>query len=172
MLTGVEIAQAKAGVVYLTSISLSGGPARFLVSPDRGVTWTGTTIPLPSKTEPRILTVDRADEKKVYLRVVDAVSDSMMMTDDSGQSFRTISLPSGPSSLPSSGPATAPSTPAPGPASCTCCPPERRTSRCRTRLIPMPGQRPGSARIYACTDLVTDGTVLPPATIRDRPSSG
>src|SRR5262249_13855802 len=95
LLTGVEIARAKAGVVYATTISLSGGPAHFLASPDRGVTWNTAATPLPAATEPRILTIDPDDEKKVYLRVIDAVSDSMLMTDDSGQSFHTIRPPIG-----------------------------------------------------------------------------
>ena len=161
LLTGVEIAQAKAGVVYLTSISLSGGPARLLVSPDRGVTWTGTTIPLPSKTEPRILTVDPADEKKVYLRVVDAVSDSMMMTDDSGQSFRTILPPIGAqlSAFLRAGDGTLYAGTRTG--KLYVLPPGAQdfTVQDAPHLRCL-GQRPGSARIYACTDLVTDGYSL------------
>src|SRR5690348_11251758 len=95
LLTGVEIARSKPGVVYATTLSLSGGADHLLVSPDRGATWTATVLPLAPATEPRILAVDPEDEKKVYLRVVDAVSDSMLMTDDSGQSFRTILPPIG-----------------------------------------------------------------------------
>ena len=40
LLTGVEIARSKPGVFYATSISLSGGPARFLASTDSGANWT------------------------------------------------------------------------------------------------------------------------------------
>jgi hypothetical protein len=161
LLTGVEIARAKAGTVYLTSISLTGGPARFLVSPDRGATWTATTIPLPSATEPRILTVDPSDEKKVYLRVIDAVSDSMMMTDDSGQSFRTILPPIGTalSAFLLAGDGTLYAGTRTGKLYVQAPGAQEFTARDAPHLRCL-GQRPGSTRIYACTDLVTDGYSL------------
>jgi len=161
LLTGVEIARAKAGVVYATSISLSGGPAHFLFSPDRGATWTATEIPLPSATEPRILSVDPADEKKVYLRIVGAVSDSMMVTEDSGQSFETILPPIGTalSAFLRAGDGTLYAGTRTG--QLYVLPPgaQQFAQRGAPHLRCL-GQRPGSTRIYACTDIVTDGYSL------------
>jgi hypothetical protein len=76
---------------------------------DRGVTWTTTNIPVPSATEPRILTVDPDDEKKVYLR-----GDGCGLGLDADDRRRRAELPddppspSGPCSRPSSGPETGP----------------------------------------------------------------
>jgi hypothetical protein len=161
LLTGVEIARAKPGVVYATTISLTGGPAHFLASPDHGATWTTTTIPLAPATEPRILTVDPDDEKKVYLRVIDAVSDSILETDDSGQSFRTILPPIGTqlSAFLRAGDGTLYAGTRTGklyvlsPGAQDFVPRDAPHFRCL-------GQRPGSARIYACTDMVVDGYSL------------
>jgi hypothetical protein len=161
LLTGVEIARSKPGVVYATSISLSGGPARFLTSPDRGATWTGTTIPLAAATEPRILAVDPADEKKVYLRIVGAVSDSMMSTEDSGQSFKTILPPIGTalSAFLRAGDGTLYAGTRTG--LLYVLPPgaQEFAQRSAPHLRCL-GQRPGTTRIYACTDIVTDGYSL------------
>jgi hypothetical protein len=161
LLTGVEIARAKAGVVYATTISLSGGPAHFLASPDRGATWTTTTIPLAAATEPRILTIDPDDEKKVYLRVIDAVSDSMLMTDDSGQSFHTILPPIGTqlSAFLLAGDGTVYAGTRTG--KLYVLPPGAQdfTSHDAPHFRCL-GQRPGSSRIYACTDMVVDGYSL------------
>ena len=161
LLTGVEIARAKAGLVYATTISLTGGPARFLVSSNRGATWTATTISLAPATEPRILTVDPADEKKVYLRVIDAVSDSMMMTDDSGQSFRTILPPIGTqlSAFLLAGDGTLYAGTRTGKLYVQAPGAQEFEARDAPHLRCL-GQRPGSTRIYACTDLVTDGYSL------------
>ena len=161
LLTGVEIARAKAGVVYATSISLTGGPAHFLLSPDRGATWTPTALPLPSATEPRILSVDPADEKRVYLRIVGAVSDSMMVTEDSGQSFKTILPPIGTalSAFLRAGDGTLYAGTRTG--QLYVLPPgaQQFTQRGAPHLRCL-GQRPGSTRIYACTDIVADGYSL------------
>jgi photosystem II stability/assembly factor-like uncharacterized protein len=161
LITGVEIARAKAGVVYATSISLSGGPARFLASPDHGATWTATTIPLPTATEPRILSIDPADEKKVYLRIVGAVSDSMMVTEDSGQSFKTILPPIGTalSAFLRAGDGTLYAGTRTG--QLYVLPPGAQDFAQRgAPHLRCLGQRPGTTRIYACTDLVTDGYSL------------
>ena len=93
LLTGVEIARSKPGVVYATAVSLSGGPAQFLSSTDRGAHWTSTPLTIPSGTEPRILAVDPEDDQKVYLRLVTSISDSIFMTENGGQSFQTVLPP-------------------------------------------------------------------------------
>jgi hypothetical protein len=161
LLTGVEIARSKPGVVYATSVSLSGGAAKFLASADRGVTWTPTTLAIPSGTEPRILAVDPADEKKVYLRLVTSISDSISMTADSGQSFQTV-LPPVSTQL-SSFLRAADGTVYAGartgklyvqPAGAT-----GFTVRDAPHLRCL-GQRPGTTRIYGCSDMVIDGHSL------------
>ena len=161
LLTGVEIARAKAGVVYATTISLSGGAAHFLASPDRGSTWSTTDIPNAPRTEPRILTVDPDDEKKVYLRIVDAVSDSIMETDDSGQSFRTILPPVGTqlSAFLRAGDGTLFAGTRTGKLYVLSPGAQDFVSRDAPHFRCL-GQRPGSARIYACTDMVVDGYSL------------
>jgi hypothetical protein len=161
LLTGVEIARSKAGVVYATTLSLSGGKSHFLVSPDRGATWTATDLSLAPATEPRILTIDPEDEKKVYLRVIDAVSDSILMTEDSGQSFRTILPPIGTqlSAFLRAGDGTLYAGTRTGklyvlpPGAQDFVPRDAPHLRCL-------GQRSGSSRIYACTDMVLDGYSL------------
>jgi photosystem II stability/assembly factor-like uncharacterized protein len=162
LLTGVEIARSKAGVVYATSVSTSGGPARFLASNDSGTTWVATTLQIASGTEPRILAVDPADEKKVYLRLLSgALSDAIAMTPDGGQTFQTV-LP------PINGQLSAFLRAGDGaiyagtragklyvqPAGMT-----GFTVRNAPHLRCL-GQRPGTTRIYACTDMVVDGYSL------------
>jgi photosystem II stability/assembly factor-like uncharacterized protein len=161
LLTGVEIARARAGVVYATTLSLSGGASHFLASPDHGATWTATVLPLAPATEPRILTIDPEDENKVYLRVIDAVSDSVLETDDSGKSFRTILPPIGTqlSAFLRAGDGTLYAGTRTGklyvlsPGAQDFVPQDAPHLRCL-------GQRPGSTRIYACTDMVLDGYSL------------
>ena len=94
-LTGVEIARSKPGVVYATTVSLSGGAGQFLSSSDRGAHWTSTPLAIPAGTEPRILAVDPEDDQTVYLRLVTSLSDSILMTANGGQSFQTILPPIG-----------------------------------------------------------------------------
>ena len=163
LLTGVEIARSKRGVVYATSLSTASGSATFLASTDSGATWAPpTTLTIPASTEPRILAVDPADERKVYLRILGAISDSIQMTADGGKTFQTILPPvSGrmsaflratDGSLYAGTRAGTLYVQAPGQAGFT-------------GPLPAPhlrclGQRPGTSRIYACTDIVTDGYSL------------
>jgi MYXO-CTERM domain-containing protein len=161
LLTGVEIARSRPGLVYATSISLSGGDAKFLTSPDRGASWTATTVPIPPQTEPRILGIDPVDEKKVYLRVMAAVSDSILVTGDSGQSFQTILPPIGVplSSFLRAGDGTLFAGTRTGKLYVQ--PPGATgfTVRDAPHLRCL-GQRPGTARLYACADIVADGYSL------------
>jgi hypothetical protein len=161
LLTGVEIARSKPGVVYATSVSLSGGAAKFLASTDWGATWTPTTLAIPPATEPRILAVDPADEKKVYLRVLTSTTDSIYMTVDSGQTFQTV-LPVVSTLLSSFLRAEDGAVYAGSrigklyvqPAGAT-----GFTERDAPHLRCL-GQRPGTTRIYACSDMVADGYSL------------
>ena len=161
LLTGIEIARSKRGIVYAASTPLSGGNAQFLASVDSGAHWTPTSLTLAPATEPRILAVDPADENKVYLRIVGAISDEIWMTPDGGQTFQTI-LP------PVSGQLTSFLRATDGalyagtragklyvqPAGAT-----GFTSHDAPHLRCL-GQRPGATRIYGCSDLVVDGFSL------------
>jgi len=160
-LTGIEIARSKRGVFYATSSSPSGGPPQFLVSVDSGVTWAGTALTIPAATEPRILAVDPADEKKVYLRIVGAITDEIRMTPDGGQSFQTILPPVG-GQLSSFLRATdgtlyagtrAGKLYVKAPGATDFMSRDAPHFRCL-------GQRPGTTRIYACSDMVVDGFSL------------
>jgi len=163
LLTGVEIARSKPGVVYATSVSTTGGPAKFLASTSSGAagTWTATTLAIAGDQEPRILAVDPADEKKVYLRIVGAVTDSIVITADGGQTFQEILPPvsgrmsaflrASDGTLYAGTRAGSLYVRAPGATSFT------QRSAPHLRCL---GQRPGASRIYGCTDLVTDGYSL------------
>jgi hypothetical protein len=161
LLTGVEIARSKPGVVYATSVSLSGGAAKFLISTDWGANWTPTTLAIPSGIEPRILAVDPADEKKVYLRLVGSTSDSISMTADSGQSFQTI-LPPIDTPLSSFLRASDGAVYAGSRSGMLYVQPAGATgftARSAPHLRCL-GQRLGTTRIYACSDMVADGYSL------------
>ena len=164
LLTGIEIARSTPGVVYATSVSTSGGAGKFLVSTAAGApgSWTPSALPIDSATQPRILSVDPSDAKKVYLRLLSGPSDSMMVTADGGKTFDkvlTISgrfssfLRAGDGSLYAGqdigklwvwpvGAAGFENTPRAAP---------------HLRCL---GQRPGSQRIYGCADMLVDGFSL------------
>jgi hypothetical protein len=162
LLTGVEIARSKRGVVYATATSPSGGPAKFLASVDSAVTWTATPLTLLSATEPRILAVDPENEKKVYLRIVGAISDEIWMTADGGQTFQTL-LPPISGQLSSFLRATDGALYAGTRAGKLYVQPPGATGFGAPKDAPhfrCLGQRRGTARIYACSDMVVDGYSL------------
>ena len=160
LLTGVEIARSKAGLVYATSKSTSSGAAKFLLSTDSGAHWTSMTLPISPGTEPRILAIDPADEKKVYLRLLGGVSDAMAMTADGGQTFQTVITAIAPfSSFLRAGDGSIYAGTRTGklyvqPAGAT-----GFTARDAPHLRCL-GQRPGMTRIYACADMFLDGYSL------------
>jgi photosystem II stability/assembly factor-like uncharacterized protein len=161
LLTGIEIARSKRGVVYATSTSLSGGTAKFLASTDSGVTWTSTALDLPSASEPRILAVDPVDEKKVYLRIATPVTDEIRMTADGGKTFQTI-LPPVAGQMSSFLRAADGAVYAGTRAGKLYVQPAGETgfvARDAPHLRCL-GQRPGASRIYACADMVIDGYSL------------
>ncbi len=91
LLTGIEIARSKPGVYYATSVSTNGGVGKFFASTDAGLTWTRyDSLPVTSSTQPRILAVDPADEKTVYVRLLSGATDGIAMTKDGGQTFTNI----------------------------------------------------------------------------------
>jgi hypothetical protein len=119
--------------------------------------------PVGGGTQPRILAIDPADEKKVYLRLLTGPSDAMSVTPDGGQTFQTVLTISGQFSsflragdgaiyagtmdgklyVRSAGAAVA----------------TDFTSRSAPHLRCL-GQRRGTARIYACADMIVDGFSL------------
>ncbi len=163
ILTGIEIARSKAGVVYATSISMSGGAATFLASSDSGAHWTPTNLPIARGTQPRILAVDPLDEKKVYLRLLMGLTDAMAVTSDGGQTFKTLLtingqfssfLRAGDGALyggTMDGKLYVRAANAADPTAFT--PHDAPHLRCL-------GQRPGTTRIYACADMTLDGYSL------------
>ena len=163
LLTGVEIARSKPGVVYATSVSPSGGPAKFLASAASGAagSWTETSLQLSAATEPRILAIDPADEKKVYLRILGGTTDEIWLTENSGQDFEVILPPitgrlssfllAGDGAIYAGTRAGQLYVQPAGASAFT--PHDAPHLRCL-------GQRPGASRIYACADMVVDGFSL------------
>jgi hypothetical protein len=115
---------------------------------------------IPSGTEPR-LAVDPVDEKKVYLRLMTGLSDAIWMTDDGGQTFKTVLPPisgqftsflrAGDGALHAGAKAGKLYIQAAGTTGFTAH--DAPHLRCL-------GQRPGTTRIYACADMVMDGYSL------------
>ncbi len=89
LLTGIEISRSTPGVMYATTISISGSAATLLRTADSGGTWTMTSIPNAAGTEALILGIDPADANTIYLRVVGALTDSIVISTDGGQTFTT-----------------------------------------------------------------------------------
>ncbi|TMA75498.1 MAG: hypothetical protein E6J67_08435 [Deltaproteobacteria bacterium] len=163
LLTGIEIALSKRGVVYATSVSTSGA-ATFLASTNSGAagSWTPTPLEVSRQTQPRILAIDPADEKTVYLRLLSGPSDSISVTTNGGQSFTqspilTINgqfsafLRAGDGALYAGTRDGKLYVQAAG------------TSGFATRDGPhfrCLGQRRGATRIYACADMIVDGYSL------------
>jgi hypothetical protein len=161
LLTGIELSRSSPSVAYATKLSLDARTATLLRSVDRGLNWTPSTIPAPAGTQPRILAIDPADSNTVYVRVLAAVTDSILITTDGGNTFRTSLTASGaftsflratdgtlyagtldgrlyvrPKGQADFGPPRA------GP---------------HLRCL---GQRPGTSRIYGCGDMLLDGFSL------------
>ncbi len=159
LLTGIEIARSKPGVAYATAFS--SGSAKFYASADSGTTWgPPTTFAIPAATEPRILAVDPVDEKKIYLRILGAVSDEIRVTIDGGQTFQTMLTTNNLlSSFLIAGDGAIYAGSRAGklyvqPAGAT-----GFTVRNAPHLRCL-GQRRGTTRIYACSDMVVDGYSL------------
>jgi hypothetical protein len=90
LLTGVESARSQPMVAYATEISSSGATATLLRSADGGATWTSFDVPLAAHAQPSILAVDPDDENVVYLRVFTGLTDSVVVTEDGGKTFRSL----------------------------------------------------------------------------------
>ena len=161
LLTAVEISRSTPGVMYATSNSLTGSGSNLLKSTDSGATWTSTVIPTDAQTQPLILAIDPEDSNTVYLRIVSALTDSIhghhrRRTDVSDTHHHRWSI-----LFFSPAPRTAPCTPAPFLGQLYVRPPGATAFTNH----PAPhfrclGQRPGTARIFACGDMNRDGFSL------------
>jgi len=89
LITGVELAKSRPGVVYVTSIAFSGATSTLARSDNFGATWTPWPLTIPGGTEPLIMAIDPEDADTVYLRVVGALTDSVVITHNGGQSTET-----------------------------------------------------------------------------------
>jgi MYXO-CTERM domain-containing protein len=157
LLTSIELSVSTPGVMYATSVPISGPGATLLRSTDSGATWTTIAIPVPTETEPLIMAIDPADSNTVYLRVVGALNDSIVITTDGGQTFETVLtisgefsafLRAGDGSLYAGTLAGELYVRAPGATDFT------SHTAPHFRCL---GQRPGTLRIYACGDQGLDG---------------
>ncbi len=165
ILTGIEIARSTPGVVYATSAPQASGAAKFLASTSSGApgTWTVTDLPISGGTLPRILAVDPADAKKVYLRLLTGPSDAMAVTIDGGQTFQTVLTIKGQfSSFLRAGDGAIYAGTMDGKLyvrAAAATDPTAFVSLNAPHLRCL-GQRPGTTRIYACADMVVDGFSL------------
>jgi photosystem II stability/assembly factor-like uncharacterized protein len=159
LLTGVEASRSQPAVAYATEVS-SAGVATFLRSEDSGASWTPHDLPIAQNAQPSILAVDPDDENVVYLRVFSGLTDSVVVTEDGGKTFRSLLtindilrafLRAGDGTLYTGTingvlyvrpPGASSFTPRSGP---------------HLRCL---GQRRGTNRIYACGDFLLDGYSL------------
>ena len=157
LITGLELSQSSPGVIYLTSVPFSGSGATLARSDDYGAHWAPVTMSMPAGSEPLIMAIDPADANTVYLRVVSALNDSVVITTNAGQSFDTpLTITGQFSSFLRAGDGalyvgTLDGTlyvRAPGATTFT------SHAAPHFRCL---GQRPGTSRIFACGDMGIDG---------------
>jgi len=89
LITGVELSRSTPGVAYVTSVPFSGSGATLARSDDYGAHWSELPMTTPGGTEPLIMAIDPENADTVYLRVVGALTDSLWITTNGGQSFDT-----------------------------------------------------------------------------------
>lgn len=160
LLTAVELSRSTPGVIYATSIALNGTGSTLAKSTDSGANWTTTVIPTDAATQPLILAIDPSDSNTVYLRVVGALTDAIVVTTDGGQTFQTLITIDGQfSSFLRATDGTLYAGTLNGmlyvlPPGAT-----EFTNHAAPHFRCL-GQRPGSARIFACGDMVRDGFSL------------
>jgi hypothetical protein len=160
LLTGVEIARSKPGVMYATSVSTSGAVATFLASTNSGSSWIATNLAINAGTQPRIMAVDPIDEKKVYLRLLSGASDAIAVTPDGGQTFQTVLTIKGQfNSFLRAGDGALYAGTMDGKLYVQAAGAAGFATRTAPHLRCL-GQRPGTTRIYACADTVLDGFSL------------
>jgi photosystem II stability/assembly factor-like uncharacterized protein len=157
LLTGAEQARSQSLVAYATTISPSGTVATLLRSGDIGQTWTPFNLAVAQFAQPSILAIDPLDENTVYLRVTTGLTDSIVVTNDGGATFRTLLtindnfrafLRAGDGTLYAGTMNGALYVLSPGV--------EEFETRTGPHLRCL-GQRPGTSRIYACGNYLTDG---------------
>ena len=160
LLTGIESSRSTPGVVYATAIHTTGSTTSnpvLLRSADYGVSWSApTTIPAPNGTQPSILAVDPADAKTVYFRLSSGASDSIGITTD-GQNVQVVYTVSGSfTSFLRASDGTLYAGQLDGSLHVRAPGATQFIKQAGPRLRCL-GQRPGTARIYACADAFLDG---------------
>ena len=156
-ITGLELSRSSPGVVYVTSVPFSGTGATLARSNDYGAHWNEIPMTIPGGTEPLIMGIDPENADTVYLRVVGALTDSVWITTNGGQSFDTPLTINGQfSSFLRAGDGALYVGEIRGmlhvrPAGAT-----DFTSHNAPRFRCL-GQRPGTSRIFACGDVNIDG---------------
>ena len=88
VLTGIENARTDPRVVYLASYDATGPHPKMVKSTDDGATWTPMDIePSIGPNVFRIIAIDPLDERKVYLRIMAAQSQSLGISTDGAVTF-------------------------------------------------------------------------------------
>jgi photosystem II stability/assembly factor-like uncharacterized protein len=157
LITGLELAKSQPGVIYATSVPFSGSGSTLARSDDYGAHWTPWPLANPVGSEPLIMAIDPEDADTVYLRVVGGLTDSVVITQNGGQSFDTPLTINGQfssflratdRSLYVGAVAGRLYVRAPGATAFT----DHAAPHFRCL-----GQRPGTSRIFACGDMGIDG---------------
>jgi MYXO-CTERM domain-containing protein len=90
VIVGIEIARSDPNIVYIAMFMTPGRHPRLLRSHDGGRVWAERDIEAGvGPNESRILTVDRDDPDVLYLRVIGAGMERVMVTRDAGATFST-----------------------------------------------------------------------------------
>jgi MYXO-CTERM domain-containing protein len=90
VVVGIEIARSNPDIVYIAMFTTPSRHPKLLRSSDRGRTWMTRDIEeAAGPNDTRILTVDRDDPDVLYLRVIAAGVDRMLVTRDAGATFST-----------------------------------------------------------------------------------
>ncbi len=157
LITGLELAKSQPGVVYATSVTFSGGASTLARSDDFGAHWTPWPIAVPGGSEPLIMAIDPEDANRSTSAWSERLTDSVVITQNGGQSFETPLTITGQFSsflratdgtLYLGSVAGKLYVRAPGTADFT------NHAAPHFRCL---GQRPGTTRIFACGDMGIDG---------------
>jgi hypothetical protein len=93
LLSTVEIARNDGQVLYATLISADPtGSASVARSTDGGATWT-VVAPAPPVRDLGLLAIDASDPRKLFFREVASDGDRLLISEDAGQTLRTLRAP-------------------------------------------------------------------------------
>jgi hypothetical protein len=89
-LTGIEIARSDPHIAYAAMFETPGIHPRLVKSTDGGATW-GTPVDIEKDIGPNlfsIIAIDPTNPQKIYVRVSEALQESLAVSDDGGMSFK------------------------------------------------------------------------------------